>query len=73
MKMSNKVYDTLKWIAEIALPALVALYTGIASLWGLPYAPEVAATVATIDTFLGSILLSSNAKYKKANAEATND
>jgi hypothetical protein len=69
MKMSNKIYDTLKWIAEIALPAIVALYTGIANVWGLPYAPEVATTVATIDAFLGALLLTSNAKYKKENTQ----
>ena len=38
MKMSNKMYDALKWIAMILLPAIGALYFTLAGIWGLPYA-----------------------------------
>ena len=63
--MSNKVYDILKWIAQIVLPALAALYLGLASIWGLPYGEQIAGTIMVIDTFLGAILGISTAKYKQ--------
>ena len=61
--MSNKTYDTLKWIAQILIPALSALYFGLASIWGFPYGEQVVGTMAVIDTFLGVILGISSANY----------
>lgn len=65
MLMSNKVYDVLKWIALVLLPALGALYFGLANIWGFPYAEEVVGTVSVIDTFLGAILMISTNEYNK--------
>lgn len=65
MKMSNKVYDVLKYIAMIVLPALGALYFGLASIWGLPYGEEVVGTITVVDTFLGALLGLSSAQYRK--------
>ena len=42
--MSNNLYDVLKWIAQIALPALATLYFALAEIWGFPYAAEVVGT-----------------------------
>lgn len=67
MKMSNKVYDVLKWIAMILLPALGALYFTLSGVWGLPYAEEIVGTITAIDTFLGVILGVSSSQYKKTN------
>ena len=63
--MSNKVYDILKWIALILLPALGTLYFGLCEIWGLPYGKEVVGTITVIDTFLGALLGISNAQYRK--------
>lgn len=68
MAMSNKMYDTLKWIAQYLLPAISALYAGLAQIWNLPYGVEIAGTVAAIDTFLGVMLGISTAQYNKAQA-----
>lgn len=68
MAMSNKMYDTLKWIAQYLLPAISALYAGLAQIWNLPYGVEIAGTVAAIDTFLGVMLGISTAKYNKVQA-----
>ena len=65
MKMSNKVYDVLKWIAMIVLPAVGALYFALASIWGLPYGEEIVGTISAVDAFLGAILGISNVQYKK--------
>lgn len=63
--MSSKVYDVLKFVAQILLPALGTLYFALASIWGLPYAEQVVGTITAIDTFLGVILgISSNKYYK---------
>jgi hypothetical protein len=70
MKISNKTYDILKWIAMLLLPALATLYLALAGIWSLPYGEEVSGTIMALDTFLGVILGISNAQYKKANAVA---
>jgi hypothetical protein len=61
--MSNKVYDTLKWIAQILLPALGTLYFALAGIWNFPYAEQVVGTITAIDTFLGVLLGISSMKY----------
>lgn len=68
MKLSNKVYDVLKWIALIVLPAIAILYESLAAIWGLPYAEQIPETITAIDLFLGVMLGVSNAAYKKTNA-----
>lgn len=73
MKISNKVYDILKWVAQILLPALGALYFGLAKIWGLPYGEEIVGTIALIDAFLGAILQISTNAYKKRTLEVYND
>lgn len=69
MAMSNKMYDTLKWIAQYLLPAISALYAGLAQIWNLPYGVEIAGTVAAIDTFLGVMLGISTVQYNKTLKE----
>lgn len=61
--MSNKVYDILKWIAMILLPAIGALYLALADIWGLPYAKQITGSVMAIDTFLGAVLQISSNKF----------
>lgn len=65
MKLSNKLYDFLKFIAQIVLPALGGLYFGLCKLWGFPYGEEVVGTIALVDTFLGTLLGISTYNYNK--------
>lgn len=65
MMMANKVYDILKWVALIVLPALATLYLGLSNTWGLPFGEEISATITLVNTFLGAILMVSNNQYKK--------
>lgn len=69
MKLSNRVYDILKYIAQYALPALGTLYFAIASIWGLPYGEQIVGTVTAVDTFLGVLLGISTSKYNKSKEE----
>ena len=63
--MSNKVYDVLKWIAQIFLPALGTLYFALAGIWNFPYAEAIVGTITALDTFLGIILGISTVQYNK--------
>ena len=65
MKISNKVYDVLKYIAQIALPALATLYFALAKVWNLPYSEQVVGTISAVDIFLGALLQISTVKYNK--------
>lgn len=68
MKMSNKVYDVLKWIAMVVIPAVGTLYFALAGIWGWPYGEQVVGTLTAVDTFLGVILGISSVQYNKTNA-----
>ena len=63
--MNSKVYDALKWVAQILLPALGTLYFALAGIWNFPYAEAVVGTITAVDTFLGVLLGISAAQYKK--------
>lgn len=65
MKLNNKVYDTLKWVAQILLPGIATLYFALAGIWGLPYPEEIVGTITAIDAFLGLLLGISTANYNK--------
>ncbi len=63
--MSNKVYDILKWIALVVLPAIATLYLALSKIWGLPYGEQIVGTITAIDTFLGALLGISSINYAK--------
>lgn len=65
MKMSDKVYDVLKWIALIALDALGLFYSTISIIWGLPYGDEVLKTCAAVSLLIGTLIGISNVQYNK--------
>lgn len=67
--MSNKVYDILKYIAQIGLPAVGTLYFALAGIWDFPYGEEVVGTITAVDTFLGVMLGISTANYNKKKGE----
>lgn len=65
MKLTNKTYDILKWIALYLLPALGTLYFALAGIWHFPYGEEIVGTITAVDTFLGVLLGISSSQYKK--------
>ncbi len=65
MKLSNKAYDVLKFIAQIVLPAVGTLYFALAQIWNFPYAEEIVGTITAIDAFLGALLGISTAQYNR--------
>ena len=66
--MSNELYDILKWIAMVLLPALGTLYFALAGIWNLPMGEEIVGTITARDTFLGVLLGISAVKYHSENS-----
>jgi hypothetical protein len=67
MRLNDKLYDCLKWIAILLLPALATLVAVIFKIWNLPYGNEIAQTITALATFLGAILGISSVQYKREN------
>lgn len=68
MKLSNKAYDILKWIALIALDALGVCYKTLAAIWGWPFGDEVLATCTAISLCIGALIGISTAQYNHSLA-----
>lgn len=68
MKIPDKLYDILKWVVIIVLPAIATLYAALSAVWGWPYSEEVVTTVTAVDTFLGAVLCISTATYNKGGS-----
>lgn len=71
MIVEGKTYDTLKWIAQILLPAIGTLYFTLAQIWGLPSAEEVVGTIVAVDAFLGILLGISQSNFNTGVAKGT--
>ena len=69
MKLTDKTYGILKWIAQYLLPAAGTLYFALSGIWGLPFGEQIVGTITAVDTFLGVILGISTMQYNKAEAE----
>ena len=65
MKLPNNVYDILKWICIVVLPALGTLYFALSGIWGFPYGEQVVGTITAIETFIGAIIGISTLNYNK--------
>lgn len=56
MKFTNKVYDFLKNLALLYLPAAGSLFYGLAQIWHWHHVDEVTGSVSLVIVFLGAIL-----------------
>ena len=70
--MSNKVYDILKWVSVIVVPALVLFINTLGQIWGWEHTTEISATVSAIGVFIGALIQISSARYNK-DQEKDND
>ena len=74
MKFSNKTYDTLKYIALIALPALQVFWLTIGKIWDISYTVEIGATIGAVALLLGTLLgVSTKNYYENKKAEEEGD
>ena len=63
MIINSKVYDVMKYITMVVLPAVTTLWLAVGSIWGLPYVEPIGATLSAITVFLGAILGISTSLY----------
>lgn len=62
--MSKKLYDVLKWITMVVLPATTTLWLTLGSIWNFGWITEpIGATMGAVTVFLGAILGISSIKY----------
>ena len=66
MVLKNSVYDALKYIAQILIPAIATLYFSVSQIWGLPYGEQIVGTLTAVDAFLGVCLGISSDNYHKS-------
>ena len=69
MVLSDKVYNVLKWICLIALPAIAVFYFAISKIWGLPYGAEITATINAVAVLIGSLIGISQHNLNKEETE----
>lgn len=72
-RMSNKLYDILKTVCTIILPALATLYATLSGIWGLPYAEQIVGTITAVDLCIGAIIGISSANYFNPQKGAYHD
>ena len=73
MKLSNKVYDNLKWIALVFIPALITFYGVVGNVLNIPYRDVILTIMGAFDVFLGSLLGITSAQYNKNIKESRNE
>ena len=61
--LPDRVYDILKWVAIIVMPALATFIVGLGGIWSIPFAGQLAATVTAVGVLLGALLGLSSVKY----------
>lgn len=61
--MSNKIYDILKWISLVFLPALITFAGVVMNTLNFSYTDIVLTISIAFNTFLGTILGISNINY----------
>lgn len=54
--LPDHIYDAIKFIVTVVMPAVSVLYVGLAGIWGWPYADEVSRTIAVVYTFLCAVM-----------------
>lgn len=63
--LSNKTYDILKWVTQIALPALGTLYFALSGIWGFPFGEQIVGTITAVVACMGILLGISTAQHNK--------
>lgn len=70
MQIPDKVYDGLKWLCILGLPALSSLYSTLAGIWGWPFAEQVPQTLSAVGLAVGTVIGVSAANYQKKGDNA---
>ena len=63
MRLSNRTYDILKWVALVVIPASATLVLTVGEIWGLPYYDNIGATISAIGLFIAAVIGVSSKDY----------
>ena len=63
--MSNKTYDCIRLIGEIAVP-VITFATALCTIWNVPHSEAICASLAALDVAIGTIVAILRARYNKA-------
>lgn len=66
---NSKVYDVLKWLGSVVIPAFAVLVATLGEVWGMTYAKEISATCTALAVFLNALLGISSIMYQNQNKE----
>lgn len=64
--LPDKVYDVLKWLALLAIPALALFVNTVGPVWGMPHVDEVVTTLNALGTLVGVLIGASKLKSRSA-------
>lgn len=65
----SRVYDVLKWLALIVLPAIGVLVQTLGPVWGWTWADPVATTINAVALTIGVVIGASALKAKASKTE----
>lgn len=65
MKISNRLYDFLKWFALTAIPALEAFWLTVGKVWNFPHLTEIGTTIAAVGLLIAALIGVSSVSYKR--------
>ena len=68
--MSNRVYDILKYVCLIGLPALATLVAALGAIWGIPHCEQIVLTINAVALFIGALIGVSCQQYKEREHDA---
>jgi hypothetical protein len=71
--LSDAVYNKLKFVVQLVLPAASTLYFTLGNIWGFPAVENVIGTLAAVAVFLGSVLGISTKRYNESDAKYDGD
>lgn len=69
MRLNDKVYNVLKWLALVAIDAVGLFYKTIAVIWSLPYGDQIMATCTALSVLIGTLIGVSTIAYNKASKD----
>ena len=75
MKLNDKLYDILKWVAILALPAFAQFIPKVFEIWDIPYGTQIGDTLTAVSVLLGILLGISTVTYhlQKNKEDNSND
>ena len=66
--LTDRVYDVLKWLALIVLPAIGVLVQTLGPVWGWTWADPAATTINAVALTIGVVIGASTLKAKASKA-----